>query len=116
MKTHNHVHSWGDLSMEDRQQVSSTLADWHSELCIKRAFGRVWFSHCGAAYDLSAFRGVPRSTVEAIYYEPRSEQGRHKALLIVFAGVSYQVPVWCPPRITEFRTERELLARNYKLL
>ena len=116
MKILNRVESYDQLPMAVRAEVSSTLADWRSEANIKRAFGRVWFSHCGAAYDLTAFKGVPRSTVKAIYYEPRREHGKHKALLIVFAGVAYQIPVWNPPRPTEFRTERELLARNYKLL
>lgn len=97
MKIWNRVESYDQLPMAVRAEVSSTLADWHSELCIKRAFGRVWFSHCGAAYDLTAFRGVPRSTVEAVYYEPRREHGNHKELLIVFAGVSYQIPVWNVP-------------------
>lgn len=96
MEALNHVHSWGDLPLEAQAHVAPTLADWHSEMCVKRAFGRVWFSHCGAAYDLRGFKGVHRDTVLAVYYEPRRERGRHKDLLIVFAGVAYRVPVWEP--------------------
>lgn len=115
MKIWNRVESYDQLPMAARAEVSSTLADWGSEANIKRAFGRVWLSHCGAAYDLSRFRGVPRGTVRAIYYTPRREGDNHKPILIVFDGVTYQVdpmPVAAP---MEFRTERQLLARNIPL-
>lgn len=115
MKIWNRVESYDQLPMAVRAEVSSTLADWRSEANIKRAFGRVWISHCGAAYDLSQFRGVSRGTVRAIYYTPKQEAGNHKPILIVFDGVTYQVdpmPVAAP---MEFRTERRLLARNIKL-
>lgn len=112
MKIWNRVESYDQLPTEVRAEVSSTLADWRSETNIKRGLGRVWISHCGAAYDLNRFRGVPRSTVRAIYYTPRQKGGNHKSILIVFDGVAYQVdpmPVAAP---MEFRTERQLLARN----
>ena len=115
MKVWNRVESYDQLPMSVRAEVSSTLADWRSEVNIKRAFGRVWISHCGAAYDLRRFRGVPRGTVQAIYYTPRQEGGNHKPILIVFNGVTYQVnpmPVAAP---TEFRTERQILARDIPL-
>lgn len=115
MKVWNRVESYDQLPMAVRAKVSRTLADWRSDVNIKRAFGRVWISHCGAAYDLSRFRGVPRHTVRAIYYTPPQEDGNHKPILIVFDGVTYQVdpmPVAAP---MEFRTERQLLARNIKL-
>jgi len=60
MKIWNRVESYDQLPMAVRAEVSSTLADWRSEANIKRAFGRAWISHCGAVYDLSRFRGVPR--------------------------------------------------------
>ena len=111
MKTWNRVESYDQLPMAVRAEVSDTLADWRSEANIKRSFGGVWISHCGAAYDLSPFRGVPRDTVRAIYYTLKQEGGNHKPILIVFDGVTYQVdpmpvsaPIW-------FRTERQLLAR-----
>lgn len=116
MKIWNRVESYDQLPMAVRAEVSSTLADWRSEANIKRAFGRTWISHCGAAYDMLAFHGTPRCTVRAIYYTPRREGGNHKALLIVFDGVTYQVdptPVAAP---MEFRSERQLLARNIPLL
>nr|DAO91475.1 MAG TPA: hypothetical protein [Caudoviricetes sp.] len=115
MKVWNRVESYDQLPMAVRASVSGTLADWRSEANIKRGFGRVWISHCGAAYDLSEFRGVPRGTVRAIYYTPRKEGCAHKPILIVFDGVTYQVdpiPVRAP---MEFRAERQLLARNYLL-
>lgn len=115
MKVWNRVESYDQLPMAVRHEVSSTLADWRSESNIKRAFGRVWISHCGCAYDLTGFRGVPRATVRAIYYTPRKEGGNHKPLLIAFDGVTYQIdpmPVAAP---MEFRTERQLLTRNIPL-
>lgn len=115
MKVWNRVESYDQLPMAVRAEVSGTLADWRSEANIKRAFGRVWISHCGAAYDLTCFRGVPRKSVRAIYYTPRQEGGNHKPILIVFDGVTYQVdptPVTAP---MEFRVERRLLARNIPL-
>ena len=115
MKIWNRVESYDQLPMAARAEVSGTLADWRSEANIRRAFGRVWISHCGCAYNLSKFYRVPRETVRAIYYEPRKEGGNHKSILIVFDGVAYQVdptPVRAP---MEFRTERQLLARNYQL-
>lgn len=115
MKIWNRVESYDQLPMAVRAEVSSTLADWRSEANIKRAFGRTWISHCGAAYDLSPFRGVPRGTVRAIYYTPRQEGGNHKPILIGFDGVAYQVdpmPVAAP---MEFRSERQLLSRNIPL-
>lgn len=111
MKIWNRVESYNQLPMAARAEVSGTLADWRSEANIKRGFGRVWISHCGAAYDLSRFRCVPRGSVRAIYYTPKQEGGNHKPILIVFDGVTYQVdpmPVAAP---MEFRTERQLLAR-----
>lgn len=114
MKIWNRVESYDQLPMAVRAEVSGTLADWRSEANIKRAFGRVWISHCGAAYDLSQFRRVSRGTVRAIYYTPKQEGGNHKPILIVFDGVAHQVdpmPVAAP---MEFRTERQLLARNIK--
>lgn len=111
MKVWDRVESFSQLPMAARFEISGTLADWRSDMCIKRAFGKVWFSHCGAAYDLREFRKVKRSTVRAIYYEPRKDGGNHKPILIVFDNVSYQVdpmPVRAP---MEFRTERQLLAR-----
>ena len=116
MKTYDHVHTWAELPMEDRAVTSKTLADWHSELCIKKAFGRVWFSHCGAVYDMREFARVSRKSVRAIYYEPRSERGEHKAILIVFDGVSYAVePSKAPLRCTDFRADREIKSRNLSL-
>lgn len=115
MKVWNRIESYDQLPMAVRAEVSSTLADWRSEANIKRSFGRVWISHCGAAYDLSQFRGAPRSTVRAIYYTPKPEGDNHKAILIVFDGVTYQVdpiPVAAP---MEFRLERQLLTRNIPL-
>lgn len=115
MKIWNRVESYDQLTMAARAEVSGTLADWRSETNIKRAFGRVWISHCGAAYDLSRFRGVPRGTVRAIYYTPKQEGVNHKPILIVFDGVTYQVdplPVATP---MEFKSERQLLARNIPL-
>ena len=115
MKVWNRIESYDQLPMVARAEVSSTLADWRSEANIKRSFGRGWISHCGAAYDLSPFRGVHRDTVRAIYYTPKQEGGSHKPLLIVFDGVAYQVdpmPVAAP---MEFRAERQLLARNIPL-
>ena len=115
MKTWNRIESYDQLPMAVRAEVSSTLADWRSEANIKRAFGRVWISHCGAAYDMSQFRGVPRDTVRAIYYTPKQECSNHKPILIVFDGVTYQIdpmPVAAP---MEFGTERQLLARNLPL-
>lgn len=112
MKIWNRVESYDRLPMAVRDGVSGTLADWRSEANIKRSFGRVWISHCGAAYDMRPFRGVPRNTVRAIYYTPKQEGGNHKPILIVFDGVTYQVdpmPVAAP---MEFRTERKLLART----
>ena len=115
MKIWNRVESYDQLPMPVRAEVSSTLADWRSEANIKRSLGRVWISHCGAAYDLSPFRGVSRSTVKAIYYTPKQEGGNHKPILIVFDGVTYQVdPMPVTPRM-EFITERQLLARNIPL-
>lgn len=116
MKIWNRVESYDQLPMAVRAEVSSTLADWRSEANIKRAFGRVWISHCGAAYNLTAFRGVSRGTVRAIYYTPKQEGGSHKPVLIVFDGVIYQIdpmPVAAP---MEFRVERQLLARNIPLV
>lgn len=115
MKIWNRVESYGRLPMAVRAEVSSTLADWRSEANIKRAFGRVWISHCGAAYDLSRFHGVPRDTVRAIYYAPRQEGGNHKPILIVFDGVTYQVDPMPVAAQMEFRTERQLLSRNIPL-
>ena len=115
MKIWNRVESYDQLPMAARAEVSSTLADWRSEANVKRAFGRVWISHCGAAYALRQFRGVPRDTVQAVYYEPRNEGGVHKSLLIVFDGVSYQVDSMPVQPSMEFRTERQLLARNLSL-
>nr|DAR60775.1 MAG TPA: hypothetical protein [Caudoviricetes sp.] len=115
MKTWNRVESYDQLSMAVRHEVSSTLADWRSEANIKRAFGRVWISHCGAAYDMTAFRGVPRHTVRAIYYTPRQEGGNHKPILIVFDGVTYQVDPMAVRAPMEFRTKRQLSARNLTL-
>lgn len=115
MKIWNRVESYDQLPMAVRAEVSSTLADWRSEVNIKRGFGRVWISHCGAAYNLTAFRGVSRDTVRAIYYTPRQEGGHHKPILIVFDGVTYQVdpmPVAAP---MEFHFRRQLLARNIPL-
>lgn len=115
MKIWNRVESYDQLPMAVRAEVPGALADWRSEANIKRSFGRVWISHCGAAYDLSPFRGVPRGTVLAIYYTLKQEGGDHKPILIVFDGVTYQVdpmPVAAP---MEFRTERQLLARNIPL-
>lgn len=115
MKTWNRVESYDQLPMAARAEVSGTLADWRSEANIKRAFGRVWISHCGAAYDLRQFRGVPRNTVRAIYYTPKQEGGDHKPILIAFDGVTYQV---CPMPMAapmEFSVERQLLARNIPL-
>lgn len=115
MKTWNRIESYDQLPMSVRAEASGTLADWRSEANIKRGFGRVWISHCGAAYDLRPFRGVSRGTVRAIYYTPKQEGGNHKPILIVFNGVTYQVdpmPVAAP---MEFRAERQLLARNIKL-
>lgn len=115
MKTWNRIESYDQLPMAVRAEVSSTLADWRSEASIKRALGRVWISHCGAAYDMSQFRGVPRDTVRAIYYTPKQECSNHKPILIVFDGVTYQIdpmPVAAP---MEFGTERQLLARNLSL-
>lgn len=109
MKIWNRVESYNMLLMAIRAEVSSTLADWRSEANIKRAFGRVWVSHCGAAYDLSQLRGVPRSTVRAIYYTPKREGGKHKPLLIVFDGVTYQVDPMPVADPMEFRTERQPL-------
>lgn len=79
MKIWNRVESYDQLPMAVRAEVSSTLADWRSEANIKRAFGRVWISHCGAVYDMSQFRGVPRGTVRAIYYTPKQEGGQPQA-------------------------------------
>lgn len=115
MKIWNRVESYDQLPMAVRAEVSSTLADWRSEANIKRAFGRVWISHCGAAYDLSRFRGVPRGTVRAIYYTPKQEGGSHKPILIVFDGVTYQLDPMPVAEPMEFRTERQLLARNIHL-
>ena len=115
MKIWNRVESYDQLPMAVRAEVSSTLGDWRSEANIKRAFGRVWISHCGAAYDLSHFRGVPRGTVRAIYYTPRREGGNHMSILIVFDGVTYQVDPMAVAAPMEFRTERQLLARNIPL-
>lgn len=115
MKIWNRVESYDKLPMAARAEVSSTLADWRSEANIKRAFGRVWISHCGAAYDLSPFRGVPRGAVRAIYYTPKREGGSHRPLLIVFDGVTYQVDPMVVASPMEFRTERQLLARNIPL-
>lgn len=115
MKVWNRVESHNQLPMAVRAEVSSTLADWRSEANIKRALGRVWISHCGGAYDLSRFRGVPRSTVRAIYYTPKQEGGNHKSILIVFDGVTYQIDPMPVAVLMEFRTERQLLARNIKL-
>lgn len=115
MKIWNRVESYDQLPMAVRAEVSGTLADWRSEANIKRSFGHTWISHCGAAYDLGRFRGVPRDTVRAIYYTLKQEGGNHKSILIVFDGVTYQVdpmPVAAP---MEFRTERQLLARNTRL-
>lgn len=115
MKIWNRVESHDQLPMAVRAEVPGKLADWRSEANIKRSFGRVWISHCGAAYDLSPFRGVPRDTVRAIYYTLKQEGGNHKPILIVFDGVTYQVdpmPVAAP---LEFRSERQLLARNIPL-
>ena len=115
MKVWNRVESYDQLPMAVRAEVSSTLADWRSETNIKRGFGRVWISHCGAAYDLSKFHRVPRTTVRAIYYEPRREGGAHKPILIVFDGVTYQVDPMPVRQPMEFRTERQLLAHNLTL-
>ena len=111
MKVWNRIESYDQLPMAVRAEVSSTLADWRSEANIKRSFGRVWISHCGAAYDLTRFRGVPRDSVRAIYYTPRREGGNHKPILIVFDGVTYQVDPMRMIAPMEFRTERQLLAR-----
>lgn len=117
MKTFDHVHTWAELPMAERAVTGKTLADWHSEMCIKKAFGRLWFSHCGAVYDLREFKRVPRRGVRAIYYEPRKERGSHKAILIVFDGVSYAVePNQAPLRCLSFRTEREIKSRNLSLI
>lgn len=115
MKIWNRVESYDQLPMAARAEVSGTLADWRSEANIKRAFGRVWISHCGAAYDLSKFRGVPRSTVKAIYYTPKKDGGNHKPILIVFDGITYQVDPMPTAVKMEFRVERQLLARNIPL-
>lgn len=115
MKIWNRVESYDQLPMAARHEVSSTLADWRSEVNIKRSFGRVWISHCGAAYDLGKFRGVPRQTVRAIYYTPRQERESHKPILIVFDGVTYQVDPMSVKAPMEFRTERQLLAHNLSL-
>lgn len=115
MKIWNRIESYDQLPMAIRAEVSSTLADWRSEANIKRSFGRVWISHCGAAYDLSRFHRVSRNTVRAIYYTPKQECGNHKPILIVFDGVTYQIdpmPVAAP---MEFCSERQLLARNIPL-
>lgn len=112
MKIWNRIEAHGQLPMADRARVSGTLADWRSEANIKRAFGRVWFSHCGAAYDMRPFRGTPRSSVRAIYYEPRAERMPHKSLLVVFDGVSYEIEPMTPMVPMEFKTERQILARN----
>ena len=111
MKIWNRVESYDQLPMAVRAEVSGTLADWRSEANIKRGFGRVWISHCGAAYNLNEFRGVPRDTVRAIYYTPKQEGGNHKALLIVFDGVAYQVDPTPVAVRMEFRMERHLLSR-----
>ena len=115
MKIWNHIESYDQLPMAVRAEVSSTLADWRSEASIKRGFGRVWISHCGAAYDLTAFRGVSRDTVRAIYYTPKREGDNHKPILIVFDGVTYQVDTMPVAAPMEFRTERQLLSRNIPL-
>lgn len=115
MKIWNRIESYDKLPMAVRAEVSSTLADWRSEANIKRGFGRVWISHCGAAYDLSPFRGVRRDTVRAIYYTLKQEGGNHKPILIVFDGVTYQVDPMPVAVLTEFRSERQLLARNIPL-
>lgn len=112
MKIWNRVESYDQLPMAVRAEVSSTLADWRSEANIKRGFGRVWISHCGAAYDLSRFRGVPRNTVRAIYYTPKQGGGNHKPILIVFDGVTYQVDPMPIAVLMEFRVERQILART----
>lgn len=115
MKVWNLVESYDQLPMAARAEVSGTLADWRSEANIKRAFGRAWISHCGSAYDLTRFRGVPRKSVRAIYYTPRQEGGNHKPILIVFDGVTYQVDPMPVTNPMEFRVERQLLARNIPL-
>ena len=115
MKVWNRIESYDQLPMAARAEVSGTLADWRSEVNIKRAFGRIWISHCGCAYNLTQFRRVPRNTVRAIYYTPRQEGGEHKPILIVFDGVAYQVDPMPTLARMEFRTERQLLARNLTL-
>jgi len=115
MKVWNCIESFDQLPMSARHEVSPNLSDWRSDANIRRGFGRVWISHCGAAYDLRPFRGVPRDTVRAIYYTARKEHQPHKSLLIVFDGVSYQIDPMPVAEPMSFKTWRQITARNLQL-